>query len=104
MKDGPATMREELDRPWFAFYDEGVPKHIEYPDVPLQQFLSESARKHPDRDHRWQGNSQRPREGGQPPPGGDRRHDGAPRAPGAPRDVMTAGRRTWLVFPCAQCR
>ncbi|MEK6568838.1 MAG: long-chain fatty acid--CoA ligase [candidate division NC10 bacterium] len=50
MKDGPGTLREELDRPWFAFYDEGVPKHIEYPDAPLQHFLSESARKHPDRD------------------------------------------------------
>ena len=50
MKDGPGTPREELDRPWFAFYDEGVPKHIEYPDAPLQHFLSESARKHPDRD------------------------------------------------------
>ena len=50
MKDGPGTLREELDRPWFAFYDEGVPKHIEYPDAPLQHFLSESARKHPARD------------------------------------------------------
>jgi len=48
--DGPGTLMEALDRPWFAFYDEGVPKHIEYPDAPLQQFLSESARKHPDRD------------------------------------------------------
>ncbi|MBI2902898.1 MAG: long-chain fatty acid--CoA ligase [Candidatus Methylomirabilis oxyfera] len=43
-------MRKEFDRPWFAFYDEGVPTHIEYPDAPVQHFLSESARKHPDRD------------------------------------------------------
>ncbi|HZY30944.1 MAG TPA: long-chain fatty acid--CoA ligase [Candidatus Methylomirabilis sp.] len=50
MKNGPARMREEFDRPWFAFYDKGVPTHIEYPDAPLQHFLSESARKHPDRD------------------------------------------------------
>jgi long-chain acyl-CoA synthetase len=36
------------DRPWFKFYDEGVPRHIDYPSVPLYYFLEESARKYPD--------------------------------------------------------
>lgn len=35
------------DRPWLANYDEGVPKHIDYPEVPLYYFLEESARKYP---------------------------------------------------------
>ncbi len=43
------TTDRELDRPWFAYYDQGVPKSIQYPDIPLQYFLSEAARKHPDR-------------------------------------------------------
>lgn len=36
------------DRPWLAHYDEGVPHHIEYPEVPLFHFLRESAKKYPD--------------------------------------------------------
>lgn len=35
------------DRPWINHYDEGVPTHIDYPDVPLTYFLQESARKYP---------------------------------------------------------
>ncbi len=35
------------DRPWLANYDEGVPKHIDYPEVPLYYFLEKSARKYP---------------------------------------------------------
>ncbi|MDX1600726.1 MAG: AMP-binding protein, partial [Anaerolineales bacterium] len=37
------------DRPWFEHYDSGVPKHLDYPDIPLQQFLKDAAEKHPDR-------------------------------------------------------
>ncbi len=37
------------DRPWLERYDEGVPKTIDYPEVPLFHFLEESARKYPDR-------------------------------------------------------
>jgi long-chain acyl-CoA synthetase len=37
------------DRPWLAHYDQGVPKTIAYPEVPLYHFLEESARKYPDR-------------------------------------------------------
>jgi long-chain acyl-CoA synthetase len=37
------------DKPWFAHYDKGVPHSFEIPQVPLQHFLEESARKYPDR-------------------------------------------------------
>ena len=36
-------------RPWLANYDQGVPKSIDYPGVPLFQLLEESAHKYPDR-------------------------------------------------------
>lgn len=35
------------ERPWQKFYDEGVPKTIDYPPVPLFFFLEDAARKHP---------------------------------------------------------
>jgi long-chain acyl-CoA synthetase len=37
------------ERPWLERYDEGVPKTIDYPEVPLFYFIEESARKYPDR-------------------------------------------------------
>jgi len=37
------------DRPWFAKYDKGVPKTIDYPKKPLYHFLEESAGKYPDK-------------------------------------------------------
>ncbi|MFL7867459.1 MAG: long-chain fatty acid--CoA ligase [Anaerolineales bacterium] len=37
------------DHPWFAKYDKGVPKTIDYPKKPLYHFLEESASKYPDR-------------------------------------------------------
>lgn len=36
------------DRPWLEHYDEGVPAHIDYPDVPLFHFLEEGAKNFPD--------------------------------------------------------
>ena len=36
------------DRPWFNFWPECVPRHIDYPEIPLFQFLSGAARRHPD--------------------------------------------------------
>ncbi|MFQ5870935.1 MAG: long-chain fatty acid--CoA ligase [Candidatus Geothermarchaeales archaeon] len=33
--------------PWFKHWPEGVPQSIEYPKAPLQSFLEESARNHP---------------------------------------------------------
>jgi long-chain acyl-CoA synthetase len=35
------------DRPWFQHYDEGVPRTIDYPQVPIFHFLEESARQYP---------------------------------------------------------
>jgi long-chain acyl-CoA synthetase len=37
------------DRPWFAKYDKGVPKTIDYPKAPLYYFLEQSAEKYPDK-------------------------------------------------------
>lgn len=36
-----------LDRPWYRFYEPGVPRTLAYPEVPLWKFLEESARKYP---------------------------------------------------------
>jgi len=38
-----------IDRPWFAKYDKGVPKSIDYPRAPLYYFLEQSAQKYPDK-------------------------------------------------------
>jgi long-chain acyl-CoA synthetase len=35
------------DRPWFAHYEARVPKTLQYPDLTLDAFLAESARKYP---------------------------------------------------------
>ena len=37
------------EHPWFAKYDKGVPKTIDYPKAPLFHFLEESAGKYPDK-------------------------------------------------------
>jgi long-chain acyl-CoA synthetase len=36
-----------MDKPWLSHYDEGIPESLDYPQIPLDQFLSESAQKHP---------------------------------------------------------
>ncbi|MGD8758779.1 MAG: long-chain fatty acid--CoA ligase [Anaerolineales bacterium] len=36
-------------RPWFKFYDPGVPQSIDYPDIPVHRFLEDAAKTHPDR-------------------------------------------------------
>lgn len=36
------------DRPWLQHYDEGVPRSIDYPRVPLYHFLESSAERYPD--------------------------------------------------------
>jgi long-chain acyl-CoA synthetase len=35
-------------RPWHKRYDQGVPLHIDYPEIPLHQLLEETAKKYPD--------------------------------------------------------
>ena len=37
------------NRPWYKFYDPGVPTSLSYPAIPLQNFLEESARKTPEK-------------------------------------------------------
>ena len=37
-----------IERSWTRHYDEGVPTTIAYPDIPLQTFLDETARRMPD--------------------------------------------------------
>jgi long-chain acyl-CoA synthetase len=36
------------EKPWLARYDEGIPHHIDYPEVSLFYFLEEAARKYPE--------------------------------------------------------
>ncbi len=36
------------ERPWFKHWPEGVPKHIDYPDIPLHELLRRTAKMHPD--------------------------------------------------------
>ncbi|MGD1993825.1 MAG: AMP-binding protein, partial [Anaerolineae bacterium] len=38
----------EISSPWLERYDEGVPRHLDYPQVPLYHFVEEAARRHPD--------------------------------------------------------
>ena len=37
------------DKPWVKTYDEGIPGSINYPKVPLQQFLVDTAKKYPNK-------------------------------------------------------
>jgi len=37
-----------VEKPWFKFWPENVPKHIEYPAVPLSEILRKTATNHPD--------------------------------------------------------
>jgi long-chain acyl-CoA synthetase len=36
------------DRPWFKFWPKGVPRHVDYPEIPLFELLSNTARNYPD--------------------------------------------------------
>ncbi|MFN2199338.1 MAG: long-chain-fatty-acid--CoA ligase, partial [Anaerolineales bacterium] len=36
------------DRPWTKHYDDGVPEHIDYPDINVVEMYNETARKYPD--------------------------------------------------------
>lgn len=36
-----------VDRPWFKFWPEGVPRHLDYPKMPLFGFLSQAAQRWP---------------------------------------------------------
>jgi long-chain acyl-CoA synthetase len=36
-----------MEKPWLEHYDEGVPETIDYPDITVDQFLTQAAVKHP---------------------------------------------------------
>ncbi len=38
-----------MDRPWYAHYDEGVPREVDYPEVPLYELMRRTAQANPDR-------------------------------------------------------
>ncbi|MFC2065853.1 long-chain fatty acid--CoA ligase [Chloroflexota bacterium] len=42
-------MDKLTERPWFKFWPENVPHHIDYPETPLFEFASNSAKKYADR-------------------------------------------------------
>ncbi len=37
-----------VDRPWLRHWPEGIPKTIDYPDIPVQELLRRTAKAHPD--------------------------------------------------------
>ena len=39
--------KEEPQKPWFKFWPEGIPEHIEYPEIPLFDFLRKTGEKYP---------------------------------------------------------
>jgi long-chain acyl-CoA synthetase len=45
----PSKYRVPEDRPWFKVWPENVPVSMDFPDIPLFGFLSEAARRWPDR-------------------------------------------------------
>ena len=50
LKEEKIEKKEEaLEKPWYKFWPEGVPKHIDYPETPLFQFLKDTAGKYPDK-------------------------------------------------------
>jgi long-chain acyl-CoA synthetase len=38
-----------VDKPWFKFWPDGVPKHLDYPKIPLFENLRNTATKHPEK-------------------------------------------------------
>jgi long-chain acyl-CoA synthetase len=49
VKEEKIERKEVLEKPWYKFWPEGVPKHIDYPEIPLFQFLRDTAGKYPDK-------------------------------------------------------
>jgi len=49
VKEEKIERKEILEKPWYKFWPEGVPKHIDYPEIPLFQFLRDTAGKYPDK-------------------------------------------------------
>jgi long-chain acyl-CoA synthetase len=47
VKKEPIRPPQPPERPWFKFWPEGVPKHIDYPEIPLSDLLRKTAEKYP---------------------------------------------------------
>lgn len=45
----PRKKKKKVEKPWYKFWPEGVPKHIDYPEVPLFELLRKTAEKYPDK-------------------------------------------------------
>jgi long-chain acyl-CoA synthetase len=43
----PSKPAEQLEKRWYRFWPEGVPKHIDYPEIPLSDFLKNTAESNP---------------------------------------------------------
>jgi len=46
-EEAPKPVEAPSEKPWFKFWPEGVPKHIDYPEVPLFDLLRKTAEKYP---------------------------------------------------------
>jgi len=40
---------KKVEKPWYKFWPEGVPKHIDYPEVPLFELLRKTVEKYPEK-------------------------------------------------------
>ncbi|MGQ9539026.1 MAG: long-chain-fatty-acid--CoA ligase [Candidatus Bathycorpusculaceae bacterium] len=49
VKEEKIERKEVLEKPWYKFWPEGVPKYIDYPEIPLFQFLRDTAGKYPEK-------------------------------------------------------
>ncbi len=50
-KEEPAKIQPApapKEKPWYKFWPEGVPRHIDYPEVPLFELLRRTAKEYPD--------------------------------------------------------
>ena len=45
---GAPAISDAVDRRWLKFYDAAVPHHLDYPRIPLYQFLDDAAAQRPD--------------------------------------------------------
>jgi long-chain acyl-CoA synthetase len=43
----PAEPAEQLEKRWYRFWPEGVPKHVDYPEIPLSDLLKNTAESNP---------------------------------------------------------
>jgi len=46
-EEAPKPVEKPSEKPWFKFWPENVPKHIDYPEVPLFDLLRRTAEKYP---------------------------------------------------------